>query len=89
MTHQPATAEDARIYFIRHGETAWSLTRQHTGVSDIPLTAHGEDQARKLRAQLRPIAFSAVMSSPRARARRTCDLADLTTEATIDPDLAE
>ena len=78
-----------RVYFIRHGQTEWSLSGRHTGRSDIPLTAQGEDQARELAAWLRPIRFSRVFSSPRQRARRTCMLAGLGPQAEIDPDLEE
>ncbi len=78
-----------RLYLIRHGETAWSLSGQHTGRTDIPLTAHGEDQARELGARLGHIEFSRVLTSPRQRARRTCELAGLGATAEIEPDLAE
>jgi probable phosphoglycerate mutase len=78
-----------RAYLIRHGETAWSLSGQHTGVTDIPLTAHGEDEARALSPLLRDIHFAAVLTSPRERARRTCELAGLESNAEIDQDLAE
>jgi probable phosphoglycerate mutase len=78
-----------RLYFIRHGETEWSLSGQHTGRSDIPLTAHGEDEARALAPYLRDIAFADIMTSPRQRARRTCELAELGRPAEVEPDLAE
>lgn len=78
-----------RIYLIRHGETEWSLSRQHTGCTDIPLTPRGEDLARKLGESLRDIPFARVLTSPRQRARRTCELAGLSTVAEIEPDLAE
>lgn len=78
-----------RVYLIRHGETEWSLSGQHTGRSDIPLTRHGEDQARALRPYLRDISFSHVMTSPRQRAGRTCELAGLGAAAEIEQDLAE
>jgi probable phosphoglycerate mutase len=77
-----------RLYLIRHGETEWSLSGQHTGRTDIPLTAHGEDEARELQPCLRPIRFARVLTSPRQRARRTCELADFGS-AEIEPDLAE
>jgi broad specificity phosphatase PhoE len=77
------------VYLIRHGETAWSLTGQHTGRSDIALTEHGEAEARKLAPRLAHIDFSAVLVSPRQRARRTCELAGLARESEIEPDLAE
>ncbi len=78
-----------RLWFIRHGETAWSLSGQHTGRTDIPLTAHGETEARELEHQLREIRFSHVLTSPRQRAARTCELAGLGRAAEIEPDLAE
>jgi probable phosphoglycerate mutase len=78
-----------QIYYIRHGETAWSLSGQHTGRTDIPLTPHGEDMARQLAATLGGIDFSLVLTSPRLRARATCELAGLHTAAEIEPNLAE
>jgi probable phosphoglycerate mutase len=77
------------LYLIRHGETAWSLSGQHTGRTDIALTAHGEDQARGLRPFLETIPFTHVLTSPAIRAGRTCALAGLGSSARIDPDLAE
>jgi broad specificity phosphatase PhoE len=78
-----------RLYLIRHGETEWSLSGRHTGSTDMPLTAHGEDEARDLRPCLRPIRFARVMTSPRQRARRTCELAGLGSAVEIEPDLSE
>jgi probable phosphoglycerate mutase len=66
-----------QIFFIRHGETAWSLSGQHTGLTDLPLTPHGEAMARKLASSLHGITFSVVLTSPRLRARTTCNLAGL------------
>lgn len=64
------------LWLVRHGETPWSLTGQHTGRTDVPLTAHGEDQARSLRPRLdRP--WSLVLTSPLTRARTTAELAGL------------
>ena len=60
-----------RIYLIRHGETEWSLSGQHTSRTDIPLTARGEDAARELDRRLRDIQFARVLTGPRQRARRT------------------
>lgn len=77
----------ARLYLVRHGETAWSLSGQHTGRTDIPLTEQGEYDARKLAERLRAVRFSHVFASPLQRARRTCELAGLVAE--IEPDLAE
>ena len=78
-----------RLYFIRHGETEWSLSGQHTGRTDIPLTAHGRDTARELGQRLREIPFASVLTSPLRRARQTCELAGLTPSAEVESDLAE
>lgn len=79
-----------QLYFIRHGETEWSRSGQHTGNTDIPLTAQGEDEARALRPWLQQIPFTFVLASPRQRARTTCTLAGLgAAEAEIEPALSE
>ena len=78
-----------QLFVIRHGETEWSLSGQHTGVSEIPLTAHGEDEARALAPTFRDVAFARVLISPRQRARRTCELAGLDGAVEIEPNLAE
>src|SRR5471032_1837457 len=78
----------SQIYFIRHGETAWALTGQHTGRTDLPLTETGERQASDLRGTLQGIAFARVLCSPLFRARRTCELAGLGISQ-IEPDLME
>ncbi len=78
-----------QLYFIRHGETAWSLTGQHTGRTDLPLLPQGEQAARQLADRLGRIEFSRVLTSPRLRARQTCRLAGLGAAAVIEPDLAE
>jgi broad specificity phosphatase PhoE len=75
------------ITLVRHGETEWSASGKHTGRSDIPLTAKGEDAARRLGDRLRDKSFAAVWSSPSLRARRTAELAGFTAE--VKPDLAE
>jgi len=67
----------------------WSLSGQHTGRTDIPLTPHGEDEARHLRPLLERVTFCAVLTSPRQRAIRTWELAGLAATAKIEPDLAE
>lgn len=79
----------ARLYLSRHGETAWSLSGQHTGRTDVPLTDKGEQDARDLAERLRAARFSRVFTSPRQRARRTCELVGLDAVAEIEPDLAE
>ena len=78
-----------QIYLVRHGETAWSLSGQHTGITDLPLTAHGEEQARALAPRLAHIGFTYVLVSPRLRARQTCALAGLAAASAVEPDLAE
>ncbi|MBC7481939.1 MAG: histidine phosphatase family protein [Rhizobacter sp.] len=78
-----------QLYLVRHGETAWSLTGQHTGRTDLGLTAHGEDQARALAPRLCEIEFDPVLMSPSLRARQTCELAGLGARSLIEPDLAE
>jgi probable phosphoglycerate mutase len=78
-----------RVYFIRHGETEWSLSGQHTGRTDIPLTDKGEDEARQLEPWLGAIQFDLVLTSPRQRARRTCELAGVGALAEVEPDLSE
>lgn len=79
----------SRLCLIRHGKTAWSLSGQHTGRTDIPLTEQGEQDARKLAERLRAVRFSRVFTSPRQRARRTCELVGLDVVAQLEPDLAE
>ena len=76
-------------YLARHGETAWTLTGQHTGVTDIPLTERGESNARRLGERLKALTFARVFTSPLRRARRTCELAGFAAVVTVDPDLVE
>jgi probable phosphoglycerate mutase len=78
-----------RLYLIRHGETLWSLTGRHTGLTDIALTTHGEGQAISLKPRLQPVDFIRVMTSPSLRARQTCALAGLSEGEQIEPDLSE
>jgi broad specificity phosphatase PhoE len=78
-----------RIFLVRHGETAWSLSGQHTSTTDIPLTDHGRAVARQLAPVLARVAFQRVFTSPLGRARETCELAGLGEQAEIDPDLTE
>ena len=77
-----------QICFIHHGETAWSLSGQHTGRTDLPLTPRGESMALGLASALQGIAFSLVLTSPRLRARSTCRLAGLGAAAQVEPNLA-
>lgn len=83
------SAELPIIYVARHGETAWSLTGQHTGLTDLPLTARGERTATKLKDRLKGQGFARVFTSPLQRARRTCDLAGFGAVAEVDRDLVE
>jgi broad specificity phosphatase PhoE len=82
-------AVDAQIYLIRHGETAWSLSGQHTGRTDLPLTEHGEQQARQLGELLHSVRFSQILVSPLRRALRTCELAGFGAAARIEQNLSE
>ncbi len=77
------------IYIARHGETSWSLTGQHTGLTDLPLTQRGERNARRLGERLKGITFAKVFTSPLQRASRTCELAGFGTVAQVDNDLVE
>ena len=83
------TPPSLRLWLIRHGQTAWSLSRRHTGTTDLSLTPTGETEARALAPWLTAAPFTKVLTSPRQRARRTCDLAGLGDQAEIEPDLAE
>jgi probable phosphoglycerate mutase len=82
-------AKPLSLHLIRHGETAWSLSHQHTGRTDIPLTKRGEQQAHQLEERLRTTKFTHVFTSPMQRAQRTCVLAGLPDIAEIEPDLSE
>jgi probable phosphoglycerate mutase len=82
-------AGPAEVVLVRHGETEWSLSGQHTGRTDIPLTAHGEAVASQLARMLGGFAFHQVLCSPLQRARRTCELAGLGAQAELEPDLLE
>ena len=77
------------VFAIRHGETAWSLSGQHTGTTDIPLTDNGRRLAERMRPVLGATAFGLVLCSPMQRARETCELAGLGDKAVIDADLVE
>ena len=76
-------------YLARHGETAWSLSGRHTGLTDIPLTERGEQNARRLGERLKGLAFTKVFTSPLQRAVRTCELAGFRDAAEADADLVE
>ena len=77
------------VFAIRHGETVWSLSGQHTGTTDIPLTDKGRRLAEGMRAMLAKEAFALVLCSPMQRARETCELAGLGASAVSEPDLVE
>ena len=78
-----------RVYLVRHGETAWSLTGQHTGKTDVPLTPRGEQQALALAPVLGIVTFDQVMTSPAVRAQHTCELAGYSDRAATVAGLAE
>lgn len=77
------------VFAIRHGETAWSLSEQHTGKTDIPLTDSGRRLAERMRPVLARNAFRCVLCSPMRRARETCELAGFGDKAVIESDLGE
>jgi broad specificity phosphatase PhoE len=77
------------VYLARHGETAWTITGQHTGLIDLPLTEHGEANARRLGVRLAGIPFNKVFTSPLKRTRRTCELAGFGKVAELNKDLVE
>jgi probable phosphoglycerate mutase len=77
------------VYLARHGETSWTISRQHTGLTDLPLTERGERTARRLGDRLKGIMFAKVLTSPLQRAARTCELAGFKSVAEVDKDLVE
>jgi len=76
-------------YLARHGETEWSLSGRHTGLTDLPLTPHGEQDARELGTRLARLDISRIFTSPLQRASRTCALAGFGDRAEVDHDLVE
>jgi broad specificity phosphatase PhoE len=77
------------IYIARHGETPWTITGQHTGLTDLPLTPQGEKNAQALAGRLKGMAFAKVFTSPLKRARQTCALAGFGSVAEVENDLVE
>src|SRR5580692_11485355 len=77
------------VYLARHGDTAWTVSGQHTGLTDLPLIADGELHARRLGERLKGLTFAKVFTSPLKRAARTCELAGFAAVAETDPDLVE
>lgn len=84
MSHLPP-----KVFLARHGQTAWSLSHQHTGLTDIPLTPKGEAEALSLARRLNEETFSNVFTSPLQRAKHTCELAGFGKVAAELPDLVE
>ena len=83
------TRKPVELWLVRHGETEWSLSGQHTGRTDLPLTSVGEEQARKIGQFLKGRRFGIVLTSPFLRARETCRLAGYSDNAVVDPNLRE
>src|SRR4029077_12315429 len=77
------------VYIARNGNTAWTHSGQHTGLTDLPLTPDGERNAVRLGERLKGMTFSRVFTSPLQRASRTCELAGFGAAAETDPDLVE
>jgi probable phosphoglycerate mutase len=77
------------VYLARHGETEWSLSGRHTGLTDLPLTARGERNARRLGERLQGSTFAKVFTSPLQRATKTCEFAGFKSAAEVDRDLVE
>jgi probable phosphoglycerate mutase len=82
-------SELPRLFLARHGDTAWTESRQHTGRTDIPLNERGVEHARQLGARLRKFSLECVFTSPLQRASKTCELAGYGGIAQVDPDLVE
>ncbi|MEO7361937.1 MAG: histidine phosphatase family protein [Gemmatimonadaceae bacterium] len=92
MNNQPvpdSATSSLRVYLIRHGETEWTQSGRYTGLTDIPLTARGEADARAVGERLRKVSFAAVLTSPLQRAQQTCALAALQPGAETESDLTE
>src|SRR5262245_18331822 len=87
--YEPMSDTLPTVYLARHGETAWSLSGQHTGRTDLPLTERGERNARGLGERLKGMKFEKILTSPLQRARRTCELAGFGKLAEVESDLLE
>ncbi len=85
----PSSNPLPRLFLIRHGDTDWTDSHKHTGLTDIQLNSHGEDRARQLGARLQHENFSRVITSPLVRAERTCELSGFATRAERNADLVE
>jgi probable phosphoglycerate mutase len=86
---EPQPARGVEVFLVRHGETEWSLSGQHTGITDLPLTENGRRAAKRLAPLLSGTEFALVLTSPLQRARKTCELAGLGDRMQVDPDLIE
>ncbi|MCI0458487.1 MAG: histidine phosphatase family protein, partial [Gemmataceae bacterium] len=82
-------SELPRLFLARHGDTAWTDSRQHTGRTDLPLNERGEERARQIGERLQRFSFLQVFTSPLQRASKTCELAGFGAVAQVDPDLLE
>jgi broad specificity phosphatase PhoE len=78
-----------RLFLARHGDTAWTDSRQHTGRTDLPLNERGEERARQIGTRLQRFSFTRVFTSPLQRASKTCELAGFGAVARVDADLVE
>lgn len=83
------TLRRPEVWLIRHGETEWTVSRRHTGLTDLPLTLAGEQQAKALRCRLRTVSFARIFYSPLRRAARTCELAGYSSTAEMYRNLVE
>ena len=83
------SSEMPRLFLARHGDTAWTDSRQRTGRTDLPLNERGEERARQIGERLQRFSFTRVFTSPLQRASKTCDLAGYGTAAERDSDLVE
>src|SRR6266436_817913 len=83
------TMNEPILYLVRHGETTWSVSGQHTGLTDLPLTDHGRTNAGRLGVRLKALTLAKVFTSPLQRAIQTCEIAGFKEQAETDPDLVE